>query len=213
MFASTRRTKFFFTTSLPIFSQTSSNARLTTTCWNQKLPTSSNTRMWPFPRICLWIVAQVVVVVCFQHFAFPLALMMWPQWVAMWQADGVCQVLLRQGIRILVWCFYGFLGVPWKVFFHWRKINGRSQFHQVIIGNKGVQINYIYQRKLVFFKLPLNDIFLIEGAADILRDVCWPQMLQSLAAILGTNLVRPSQNSLQFRIPTGTWHHFSQSTH
>lgn len=93
---------------------------------------------------------------------------------------------------------------PWEI-----------KYDQVIIGNKGVQINYIYiyQRKLVFFKLPLNDIFLIEGAADILRDVCWPQMLQSLAAILGTNLVSPSQNSLQFRIPTGTWHHFSQSTH
>lgn len=108
MLASTRRTKFCSPPLCRSFLKYPAMPDLLKTILKQKkLPTSSNTRMWPFPRICLWLVAQVVVVVvCFQHFAFPLSLMMWPQWVAMWQADGVCQVFLRQVIRILVcWCF------------------------------------------------------------------------------------------------------------
>lgn len=67
----------------------------------------------------------------------------------MWQADGVCQVLLRQVIRILV-C-------------HGRRIiGGKSMGDQVSSShhweqgctNKLYNI-YIYQRKLVFFKFPM----------------------------------------------------------
>lgn len=50
------------------------------------------------------------------------------------------------------------------------------KFHQVIIGNKGVQINYIIyiyiSKEAGLFQIPNDDVFLIEGAADILRDVC-----------------------------------------
>lgn len=96
MFASTRRTKFCSPPLCRSFLKHPATPDLLKTILKQKK--TPNT--WPFPRICLWLVAQVVV--CFQHFAFPLTLMMCPQWVAMWQADGVCQVLLRQVIRILV---------------------------------------------------------------------------------------------------------------
>ena len=54
---------------------------------------------------------------------------------------------------------------------HCRKINWEIKYDQVIIGNKIVQMHCIKGSRC-FSQTPNDDVFLIEGAADILRDVC-----------------------------------------